>query len=87
MPNIKSATKRMELSRAANERNRARRSRLRGAIKRVRLAKSPEEAQAAFREAVSLLDRAGQTRLIHPNRASRLKIRLAAHVSGRVEAA
>jgi len=81
MPNIKSASKRMELSRAANERNRARRTRLRNAIKRVRLAKTAEEAQVAFRQAVSLLDRAGQTRLIHPNRASRLKGRLAAHVS------
>lgn len=87
MPNIKSATKRMELSRQANERNRARRSRLRGAIKRVRLAKSADEAQAAFRQAVSLLDRAAQTRLIHPNRAGRLKSRLAAHVSGLVKAA
>lgn len=87
MPNIKSASKRMELSRVLNERNRARRTRLRNALKRVRLAKTAEEAQSAFRQAVSLLDRAGQTRLIHPNRASRLKSRLAAHVSTVSEAA
>lgn len=82
MPNIKSAKKRMELSRAANVRNRAKRSRLRGAIKRVRSAGDAAEAQARLQEAFSLLDRAARTRLLHPNRAARIKSRLTQHVNG-----
>lgn len=80
MPNIKSATKRMELSRAANLRNRAKRSRLRTAIKRVRLATDPAEARARLSEATALLDRAARSRLVHPNMAARIKSRLAAHI-------
>lgn len=80
MPNIKSATKRMELSRAANQRNRARRSELRTALKRVRQAETPDDARDRLRHAVSLLDRAAHTRLIHPNRADRLKGQLARYV-------
>lgn len=81
MPNIKSAKKRMELSRAANARNRAKRSRLRTAIKRVRQASEAAEAETRLKEAVSLLDRAARTRLVHPNRAARLKSRLTRHVN------
>lgn len=81
MPNIKSAKKRMELSRAANVRNRAKRSRLRTAIKRVRQASEAAEAETRLKEAVSLLDRAARTRLVHPNRAARLKSRLTRHVN------
>lgn len=80
MPNIKSSTKRMELSQAANLRNRAKRSRLRTTIKRVRTATDAAEAEKFLREAVSLLDRAARTRLLHPNTVARAKSRLAAHV-------
>lgn len=82
MPNIKSATKRMELSREANLRNRAKRSRLRGAIKRVRTTADASEARERLQEAFSLLDRAARTRLLHPNRAARIKSRLTRHVNG-----
>lgn len=81
MPNIKSAKKRMELSRRARERNRAKRSKLRTAVKRVRDAETAEEGQASLTAAVSLIDRAARRRLIHPNRAARLKSRLARHVA------
>jgi small subunit ribosomal protein S20 len=77
MPNIKSATKRMELSRAANARNRARRSAIRTAMRRVREAENAEQAEARYRHAVSLLDSAARTRLFHPNQTARLKSRLA----------
>jgi small subunit ribosomal protein S20 len=87
MPNIKSAKKRMELSRTANLRNRAKRSRLRGAIKRVRGAADAGEARERLQEAISLLDRAARTRLMHPNRAARIKSRLAQHVNGMAGAA
>ena len=76
MPNIKSAKKRMELSRAARVRNRAARSRMRTAIRRVREAGSSEQAEALRKEAVALVDRAATRRLIHPNKAGRIKSQL-----------
>ena len=81
MPNIKSAKKRMELSRRWNEANRRKRSTLRTAIKKVRAATSTEEAKESYRAAVRLIDRAATKRLLHPNRAARLKSRLMAHVN------
>jgi len=80
MPNIKSATKRMELSRKWAEANRRKRSRLRTAIKRVRTATSADEATELLREATVLIDRAAGKRLMHPNKAARIKSRLAQHV-------
>ncbi len=76
MPNIKSAKKRMELGRKWAARNRVSRSRLRTAIKRVRQSEDPETAEARMREAESLLDRAAQRRLMHPNKAARIKSQL-----------
>jgi small subunit ribosomal protein S20 len=81
MPNIKSAKKRMELSRAARTKNRAERSRIRTAIKRVRAASSAEDAQARFVEAQAVLDRAATRRLIHPNSVARVKGQLQRHVN------
>ena len=82
MPNIKSAKKRMRLSRIANERNRAERSRLRTAIKRVQQAKDAASAQSEFTRVQVLLDRAATSRLIHPNTAARMKSSLARKVNG-----
>jgi small subunit ribosomal protein S20 len=76
MPNIKSAQKRMELSRAAQAKNRSTRSRIRTAVKRVRDADDSAAAEARFREAVSLLDRAARRRLFHPNKVARAKSQL-----------
>jgi small subunit ribosomal protein S20 len=70
----------MELSRAANARNRAKRSQIRTAIRRLREAEDAQSAQARFREAVSLLDRAATKRLLHPNRAARIKAQLSRQV-------
>ena len=81
MPNIKSARKRMVLSRLAREKNRQARSRLRTALKRARDATGTEEARARLRDAVVLLDRAARTRLLHPSKAARLKGQLARRVS------
>ena len=81
MPNIKSAKKRMELSRAANARNRAFRSEIKTAIRRVREAEDTATAETHFKEAVALLDRAATRRLIHPNRTARIKSQLARKVN------
>ncbi|CAN5467017.1 30S ribosomal protein S20 [soil metagenome] len=80
MPNVKSAEKRMRTSRIRAERNKQKRSRLRTALKKVRQAETPEAASEAFRAATSLLDRAAAKRLIHPNKAARVKSRLAQHL-------
>lgn len=80
MPNIKSAKKRMELSRKWNEANRHKRATLRTAVRKVRSAETAEEAAELYRKAVVLIDRAAGRRLMHPNRAARLKSRLSKYV-------
>jgi small subunit ribosomal protein S20 len=81
MPNIKSAKKRMELSRAANTRNRGDRSRIKTAIRRVREAEETAAAQVLFKEAVALLDRAATKNLMPKNRVARIKGQLAKRVN------
>ncbi len=81
MPNVKSAEKRVGTSRKARERNRAKRSRLRNAIKRVRQAEDAAAAQEHLQEVARLLDRAATKNLIPANRAARLKSQLARHVN------
>lgn len=81
MPQIKSSKKRMELSRKWAARNQARRTRIRSAMKRVREATDPEEAEELLRDAFALLDRAATKRLLHPNKVGRLKSQLHRHVN------
>jgi len=81
MPNIKSAKRRMKLSAKARDRNRAERARIRTAIKRVRQA-TAADADQRLRDAVALLDRAANRRLVHPNRVARIKSGLTRHVKG-----
>ncbi len=76
MPRIESAKKRMRQGRARAVHNRTQRSRLRNALKKVRTA-TGEAVEAAYAEAVQLLDRAGRKKIIHPNAAARQKSRLA----------
>ena len=81
MPHIKSAKKRMELSRLWTARNRSARARVRTAVKRVREAPDAETAHANLAGAISLLDRAARTRLIHPNRVARIKSQLQTRIN------
>lgn len=76
MPNIKSAKKRMQLSREARTRNRVTRSRIRTAIRRVGEADTHDSAEARRKSAVALIDRAANRRVLHPNKAGRIKSRL-----------
>ncbi len=80
MPNIKSAKKRMVSGELNREKNRAERSRLRTALKRARESKA-DQAQDLVKAAVSLLDQAAQERIVHPNKAARLKGQLARHLN------
>lgn len=82
MPNIKSSKKRMELGRKFRTANRKKRSTLRTAMKKVRQAETVEEARENLTRAIALLDRAATKRLMHPNKAARLKSQLQRHVNG-----
>ncbi len=80
MPQIESAKKAMRQSRRHAVVNRAQRSALRTALKRVRGATTKDEATQAYAAAVRLLDRAARKGLIHKNNAARNKSRLAKYV-------
>lgn len=74
MPNIKSAKKRVLISKAKNEANRAAKSALRTSIKKARA----EGASADVIKAASVnVDKAAGKGLIHKNKAARLKSQLA----------
>ena len=75
MPNSRSAKKRMRQGQRRNALNREHRSTLRTAIKAVRTA-AGDAAEAAYRSAERLLDRAARKGLIHKNAAARSKRRL-----------
>ncbi len=77
LPNTKSAEKRVRQERKRAAHNRAQRSRLKTAIKKVVQAETPAEAQGALKEPAALLDRFASRRLIHPNKAARKKSQLA----------
>ncbi len=82
MPNTKSAKKRDRQGESRRERNRKQRSAVRSAVKKVRAASSAEEAQAAYRDAERMLDRAAGKNLVSKNTAARQKSRLAKAVRG-----
>ena len=74
MANTRSAAKRARqtLRRAAH--NRSVRTHLRGLQKQIRLA--PERTADQIREAISAIDKAARSRVIHRNAANRRKARL-----------
>ncbi len=78
VPNVKSAEKRMRTNKIREQRNKSKRSRLRSAVRNAENAATSETAETTFQRAKSLLDRAASSRLIHPNKAARIKSRLAA---------
>ena len=77
MPRTKSDKKAMRQSKSRTARNRAQRSALRTAVKKVRSSGDAKESAAAYLEATKLLDRSGRKGLIHKNTAARQKSRLA----------
>lgn len=77
MPRIKSSKKRQRQTVVRTARNKAQRSALRSAVKKVRTAATPDEAAEGFAAAQTLVDRAGRKNLIHRNVANRTKSRLA----------
>ena len=85
MANTKSAEKRIRQSAKRNERNRAARSAMRTAIKKVRGAVDAGDApsaETALREAVQVIDRTVSKNVLHRNTAARTKSRLVKAVRG-----
>lgn len=83
MANHFSALKRARQTETKTTRNRASKSRLRGALRSLRqaIAKGDKEAtQSAYRSTVSVVDKGVQKGVIHKNTASRYKARLNARV-------
>ncbi len=79
MPNINSAKKRLRQSLVRRARNRATKSELKTRIRKVlELIKAGkmEECETAFRLTIKKLDKAAAAKVIHANRADRVKSRL-----------
>ena len=85
MAHHKDAIKRIRTSKAANERNRSNRSRMRGQVKELRSLVAGGDhaaAAAAIPETVSLLQKLAQKGVIHPRNAARRISRLQKAVNG-----
>jgi len=83
LANIASAKKRARQAEKHRTHNASLRSRLRTLIKKVILAVDAgetEKAQAAFREAMPVIDSSVNKGLIHKNKAARSKSRLSARI-------
>ncbi len=77
MPIIKSAIKKVRKDKLRTARNKKRELSMKAIIKKVRTDKSAKDLTAAF----SALDKAVKVKLIHRNKASRLKSRLSKLIS------
>lgn len=80
MPNIKSAKKRVELSKAANARNKAEKSAMKSTVKKFDAAVAGgDRAQAdeAYKAAVKTVDQAVKKGILHKNTAARKKSSMA----------
>ncbi len=75
MPQHKSAKKRMVTNVKRQMRNRQVKSAMRSALRKYR-EMSIEDRKTAITDLFSVLDKAAQKGIIHPNKASRLKSRL-----------
>lgn len=80
MANTRSAEKRNRQDKKRNEHNRAQRSRMKSAIKKVATQTEAAPAAEAYQETAALLDRLASRRIIHPNKAARKKSQLAKQV-------
>ena len=76
MPKLKSAKKHQITSAKAYVRNRAIRSRMRTALKKVRQAPDKASAEIALQAVISIIDRTTNKGIIHKNAAARYKSRL-----------
>ena len=83
MANTKGARKAARQSESRREHNSSLRSTLRSAIKDIKkaiLAGDKTKAREVYRESISVVDRIADKKIIHKNKASRHKGRLAAQI-------
>ncbi len=76
MPNIKSAKKRMRQNEKVRARNKAYKARYKKLLKTVKKSHDREASLKLYPRIVSLLDRMALRRIVHPNKAARLKSRI-----------
>ena len=77
MTHSKQAAKRVRLNLAQRERNKSKRTAMRGAEKKVRQAAGADQVAAGLPSAVQKIDKAAKHGVIHKNAAARRKSRLA----------
>lgn len=77
MPLIKSAIKKVRKDKVRTARNKKRELSVKSAIKKVRISHAAKDLQSVF----SALDKAVKVKLIHANKAARLKSRLSKNIS------
>jgi len=77
MPHTEHAKKSHRKSEARRARNRAAKSQLKTTLKAARAAMGTDAAAEALNAAGKRLDKAAKGRLIHPNKAARIKSRMA----------
>ncbi|MDR1343874.1 MAG: 30S ribosomal protein S20 [Tannerellaceae bacterium] len=81
MANHKSALKRIRQSDVKRLHNRYYAKTARNAVKSLRETEEKSEAQALYPKVCSMLDKLAKRNIIHKNKASNLKSKLAKHVS------
>tara|TARA_B100002051_G_C16200448_1_gene376326 strand:- start:83 stop:334 length:252 start_codon:yes stop_codon:yes gene_type:complete len=81
MANHKSAIKRIRSSRKKRLINRFQSKTTRNAIRKLRATTSNKEAKKQFPRVVSLIDKLAKKNIIHDNKASNLKSKLAKHMA------
>ena len=85
MPNIKSAKKRVELSKISNARNKMYKSTLKSTLKKFDAAVAEgdrEKADSAYKAAVKTIDQAAAKGILHKNTAARKKSSIARKMNG-----
>jgi small subunit ribosomal protein S20 len=82
MANHKSALKRIRSNEAKRLRNKYQHKTTRNAVRELRASTDKKEAETLYPKVVAMLDKLAKRNIIHKNKASNLKAKLAAHVKG-----
>lgn len=82
MANHKSALKRIRQSAVRRDRNKYYHKSARTAIKALRLETGKSEAETVYPKVSSMIDKLAKRNIIHKNKASNLKSKLAKHIAG-----
>jgi small subunit ribosomal protein S20 len=80
MPIIKSAKKKLRVDKRRTKVNRVYRNKLKSALKETREKKTKKSLQGAYR----VVDRAAKKKVIHKNKAARIKSRLVKQIKSKV---